>query len=189
MINILRKVKRMSNYRDILEAYLKTLDIKADRVLDVGGAALPVKGRVKSFDVKEYDILDLPNYDLNYRFTLTKQSVDIVFCLEVMEYIFNPFIAIENLGRLLVDGGILYITFQFLYPVHNPKEADYMRYTKQGAIKLLNEEGFKILKVIPRTMTPEGQVLIRQFRIAEGMHAAKGVVHNELGVIIKAQKL
>ena len=48
----------MSNYRDQLESYLKTLDIKADRVLDVGGAALLVKDRVKSWDVEEYKIAD-----------------------------------------------------------------------------------------------------------------------------------
>jgi SAM-dependent methyltransferase len=127
----------MSNYRDALESYLKRLDIKADSVYDVGGKELPINGRVKSWDVKECDILDLPEFDLNKPFILNEQSRQVVFCLEVMEYINNPVTAMINLGRLLVDGGTLYITFPFIYPTHNPVSNDYARYTYMGAIKLL----------------------------------------------------
>lgn len=50
----------MSSYfRQKLESYLKTLDVKADRVLDVGGSQLSIKGRTKSFQVKELLTLDL----------------------------------------------------------------------------------------------------------------------------------
>ena len=49
-------IERMSNVRRQLEAWLKTIDVKADCVLDVGGAQLPVKGRTKSWEVKEEDL-------------------------------------------------------------------------------------------------------------------------------------
>lgn len=198
----------MSKYRDQLEAYLKTLDIKADRVLDVGGAALPVKNRVRSWDVKEYHIWDngleerdkshIIDYgiDINVPWPDRRKGVhpyiknyDIAFCLEVFEYVYNPILAVKNIYGILSTGGLLYITFPFIYPVHNPKENDYLRYTRNGAIKLLNVGGFKILNVIPRLMSPSGMTQWKQFTDCEGMHSARGVEHNELGVIIKAQKV
>ena len=41
----------MSKWREQLESHLSTIDVVADSVLDVGGAAKPVKDRVKSWKV------------------------------------------------------------------------------------------------------------------------------------------
>jgi SAM-dependent methyltransferase len=185
----------LSNYRDQLESYLKTLDIKADRVLDVGGAALPVKDRVRTWDVNEYLILDTDSNDppvIDFQLELDdaeyyKETADVVFCLEVMEYIIHPIVAVRNLHKILKPNGILYITMQGIYPTHNPIEDDAMRWTKNGAIKILSG-CFDILQIIPRTMTPAGESHWIQFMKAEGMHPAKGMKHNELGWIIKARK-
>ena len=88
----------MSRYREVLEEYLKTLNIKADRVLDVGGASNPVKSRVKSWEVDECKIADSGLEDGEYDIGMDLNTIDIVnlnllsnfniiFCLEVMEYI------------------------------------------------------------------------------------------------------
>lgn len=172
--------------------------------MDVGGAAKPVKDRVRSWDVGEYLIADngleggeftipldlnngMPGLEMQIRHDYS--PVNYLFCLEVMEYVYDPIPAIETLSRLVIDNGILLISFCFLYPIHEPKQADYARYTRTGAIKLLEENGFKILDIIPRLMTPSGTTQWRQFIQAEGMHAAKGIEHNELGIIVKAQKI
>jgi hypothetical protein len=63
----------MSFYRDQLENYLKTIDVKAETVFDVGGKEKPVKGRTKSWTVKNYEILDIPEHDLNVLFPNPKQ--------------------------------------------------------------------------------------------------------------------
>jgi SAM-dependent methyltransferase len=189
----------ISNYRDQLESYLKTLDIKADRVLDVGGAAKPVRDRVKSWKVGEYKILDNGlekgeydfSYDLN-KFAIQKLSIgtfNIIFCLEVMEYIYDPFVAIKNISEVTKENGLLYISFPFVYPYHEPKESDFTRYTCDGAARLLGVNGLKIIETTTRKMTEAGNIAWRQFIQAEGMHAAKGVAHNQLGWIIKAQKV
>lgn len=199
----------MSRYRDILESYLKTLEIKADSVLDVGGAAKPVKDRVKSWDVKEYKILDngLENIGYNYKGDLnnflgklralliySEISVDIVFdiafCLEVFEYIYNPVQAVKNLNDLLKNNGILYITFPSTYPPHNPIGFDYLRYTKQGATKLLESNGFKIINIFPRRMADP--MLYMQHLKAEGYKYRGGEEAGTLfdaGYIIEAQKI
>lgn len=195
-----------SYYRQQLEEYLKTLDIKAERVLDVGGSQLSIKDRVKTWDVQEYKVLDLadphkgekPNieWDLNEPIATTDigkwyqfvgvEEFDVMFCLEVMEYIFNPVVACKNLEFLLKPGGLLYITFPFVYPVHEPREDDVLRYTRRGAIKLLENAGFEIEEIVPRTTKA---LSLAQFYSAEKMRAAKGYeYHEEVGVIIKARK-
>lgn len=191
-----------SNPRRQLEDWVKKIDVKADRVLDVGGSQLPIKKRVKSWDVRDYKILDLeaphegpkPDivFDLNIMsYTLEhKETIDIVFCLEVMEYIWSPVAAIQNMHNFLKAGGILYISFPFLYPHHNPKGLDYMRYTRWGAEKLLTQTGFKIISNTPRIATDAGLEYLAGFYGAEGMRSAAGYDgHDEIGYLIKAIKV
>ena len=157
-----------SVYRQQLEAYLKTLDIKADRVIDVGGGSNPVSKRVKSWDVRDYQVIDNElerqqtkitfKFDMNNRLLNEDASqFDIVFCLELFDYIWDPVQACKNLRKLCADKGKLIVTFPFVYPNHNPVAYDMLRYTKQGVAKLLNEAGFWIDKTIPRRIANTGQ--------------------------------
>lgn len=203
-----------SYYRQQLEEYLKTVDVKADRVLGVGDAQQLTKGRTKSWEVGEYKILDLEQphkaehkvdimWDLNLfvadyinwnKFnkepgdnTAYANYFDTIFCLEVAEYLYNPLEAMYNLSYWLKPGGILYISFPFCYPVHQPIEDDMLRYTRRGATKLLEESGFEILEITPRTVKVAS---LRALYAAEKMRAAKDYpYHDEVGVIIKAKKL
>ena len=200
-----------SNSRQQLEAWLKTIEVKADMVLDVGGAQLPVKGRTKSWEVKDYKILDLeqpheckqkPDYeiDLNkdkgelkilnrYTEEWTLEEFNIAFCLEVAEYWWNPVVALQIINHLLKPGGVLYISFHFLYPKHNPVKNDYLRYTEAGAIKLLKEAGFIIDEIEHKQMKPDSRAFYHAFLQAEGMKAAKDCNHDESGYLIKAIKV
>lgn len=152
----------MSVYRNSLEAYLKTLDVEADSVIDVAGASNPVSKRVRSWRVNNYDVLDNElerqqigidiKHDMNEPIDERKvvKSYDMVFCLELMEYVWNPVQACINLRWFCKPDSRLIITFPFVYPNHNPVGFDMMRYTKQGAQKLLTYTGFVIDEIIPR---------------------------------------
>lgn len=198
----------MSSYsRQQLENWLKNIDVKADSVLDIGGSQLPIKGRTKSWDVKECKILDIEEpheckvkpdliYDLNI-FEIPslnkadninwRYDFDIAFCIEVMEYIYNPVNALRFIKNMLKQGGILYLSTHFIYPVHNPVECDYLRYTRAGIIKLLEESGFKIEEIVPRTTR---NIKLLTFLNDEKMKAARGYnKHNEIGHLIKAVKI
>ena len=172
----------MSFYRDQLENWLSGIEVKADRVLDVGGKDLPVKGRTKTWEVnKTYAVLDLPEYDLNdYG---GSDEADIVFCLEVMEYIHNPVRAMENLYDLLKFGGTLYITFQFIYPWHKPVADDCLRYTRSGVVKLLKD--FKMVKIQERFAKYPDKLL--DFYKSGGMHVGGDSIVT--GFMVKARKL
>jgi len=207
-----------SKPRQALESWIKSLKIKADRVLDVGGAQKPVKGRTGEWDVKEYLISDIefphdnsPKPDIvfdlsNYyvenlfdnNFTPSKDDMklfkkfDTVFCLEVMEYVSDPVQAIKNLNRLLKQGGKLYISFNFSYPTHNPPGLDYFRYTRFGVIKLLEDNGFKIDKLTPRTCEMNtGYPELMQFYSKQGMKYTKDIkgIHEETGHLVEAHKI
>lgn len=140
-----------SNARKQLESWLRTIDVDCDSVIDIGGIKNLVQKRVKSWKVRDYKVLDYQgspdyNYDLNYPIPALPQF-DIAFCLEVMEYIWNPVQAIQNISSLIKGGGILYISFHFIYPFHQPKDKDYLRYTISGIKRLLKEGGLEIVKI------------------------------------------
>ena len=180
-----------SNTRRQLETWLKTIDVNG-MVLDVGGIALPVKNRTKSWNVSDYKILDScagkrgvkTDYvnDINYP-VYRIPSVDIIFCLEVMEYIWNPVTALINLNRFLKPDGTLYISFHLFFPHHHPSDMDFLRYTRRGIAKILEETGFKVEEIVPRmTIVPE---TLKKFCDAESK------IYNhpgEMGYLIKAKK-
>jgi len=204
----------MSSYtRRQLEQYLKTIDVKADRVLDIGGSQNPIKKRTKSWEVKDYKILDLEQpheceqkpdiiCDINnYPFSTDENKMKIVehkryfnvaFCIEVSEYWFDPMTALCNTNSFLVQGGILYISFHFIYPAHNPVDQDYLRYTPRGIEKLLKESGFEIEEMIPRLEEPnvtKKNNLMNWFKL-QGMRPTKEYdKHNWVGCIVKARKI
>lgn len=196
--------------RQQLEAWLKTLDVKCESVLDVGGAQKSIRGRTKSWEVENYQVLDLPEphekhesvtqtMDLNEPYLDDDASAlleeigkkiegyDVVFCLEVMEYIWNPVEACKNLALLTKEGGVLYMSVPFVYPVHNPKHNDYLRYTDMGISKLLENAGFKVDELIPRKA--EYFNLLDAFYSGEGMKKSREYgSHESTGWLIKATK-
>ena len=191
----------MSSYsRQQLEDWLKTIDVKAGAVLDVGGSQLPIKGRTKSWDVEGYRILDLafPHEikqktdiiaDINHRESdLSKYYgvFDVAFCLEVTEYLWNPVEAFDNIRRMLKQGGILYLSSHFVYCQHNPAEFDYLRYTPAGIEKILEMAGFEIIEHKKRTSD-----YLPEYYVYDKMKMSKdnNINHNDIGSLIKAKKL
>ena len=199
-----------------MENWLKKIEIKGGRVLDVGGSQNPVKKRLKIFEPDEYKILDLEKpheceqkpdiiYDLNKNDLLDNirsdndivivvtedidnKLFDFVFALEVFEYIFNPIQALKNINSFLKKGGLFYSSWHFLYPVHSPTEQDYLRYTFRGVEKLLKKTGFEILEMKPRLF--RHNEMWRDFYVSEGMRPAKDYdKHGWQGCLCKCKRL
>lgn len=198
-----------STSRRQLEAWLKTIEVPAGVcVVDIGGAQKLVKGRVQSWgDDILYKVLDLPQPheladECRGEFAIkcdiqdgvdwiknhtVPSSVDVVFCLEVSEYWTRPLDALKNIATLLKAGGVLYISFQFIYPAHNPVGEDCLRYTCAGAEKLLTLAGFGELEVVERTAENSDNLL--DFYELEGMKPTKVAPHRATGWLIKAKKI
>ena len=169
----------MSFYREQLEKYLSELNINAETVLDVGGRHKPVQGRTKSWNVKNYFILDLPEYDLDEEIKFEHKG-DFIFCLEVFEYLINPLQGMKNIANLLKKGGKAIISFPLVYPVHNEVEKDSLRFTESGIRRLATKAGLSVEKVNYRKTKTN---TLTQYYADDGMRMAKGVNHQITGYI------
>lgn len=186
-----------SSYRMELDRWISTLDIKARSVLDIGGAQLPIKKRTRSWNVQDYKIADLDQphadspkpdvvLDLNEKINqLAHDKYDLIFCLEVFDYIWNPAQAFENIANLLETGGRAYVTFPFMYPTHQPIEDDALRYTEFGVRKLAAHADLEVSSIIRRL--PETNAIDIMWR-GERMRAAKHYDHAVTGWIVELRK-
>lgn len=208
----------MSYYRQQLEEWLKGISVKAERVLDIGGASNPVRSRLKSWEVSECIFFDngaeeakvdyMP-FDINvpierqfagyYRDGLENGMPTVVvdgtfkfnaiFCLEVFEYVWNPVQAIKNIYDLMTKDSVAYISFPAIYPVHNPVEIDYLRYTRAVIEKYLKDNLFDRVEITPRVATA-GRAELGAFYRSEGMHPVRGSeLPYDIGYLVKAVKL
>lgn len=197
--------------RDQLNQWLSKIEVSDNsKILDIGGSQLPMEGsrRLKSVGENcKFKILDLeqphevkkmpdiemdlnrcwceqnPKIDLKY-----KDYFDIAFCLEVSEYLWNPYWALRNMKCFLKQDGILYMSFHFITPIHGPLEQDFLRYTKWGVEKLMKESGFEILDITTRPLgEPHVFMDLCQRERMRPSKAYKG--HNESGYLVIAKRL
>lgn len=184
-----------SSYRMELDKFLNDLVVNTGVVLDIGGSQLPLPKRIKSFHAEKYIIADLPEphadspkpdyeIDLNKPFDLELQA-DLVVCLEVFDYVWDPATAFLNIARHMKPGAQTIISFPFMYPTHQPVEDDALRYTEGGIKKLSDYAGLRITKIIARR--PESQAIEFLWR-TERMRAAKHYDHNVTGWIVMLEK-
>lgn len=196
-----------SKTRQQLEDWVSRFEISG-KVLDVGGAQLSLKGRVRFAGESEIWTLDLPAaheqnqksdlvWDINKclfsELSQTSQferrdlfgTFDHVFCLEVSEYLWNPVCAMKNLALFLKEGGRAYVSFHFLYPVHKPVDADFLRYTPAGAEKLAEIAGFEVVKHTARVASTD---VLAKFYASEGMKGAPLTNHLVIGSLLELKK-
>lgn len=191
----------MSSYsRQQLEAWLKKIDVHG-KVIDIGGSQKPIKGRTKTWNASEYSILDLPVpheqdtapdiiRDLNKGHEADEATdgyYDIAFAIEIMEYMYEPVVALRQMASLLKRGGLLHISFHYFYPVHNPENQDFLRYTRSGVKKILSVAGFEIQSLTPRYLEQPG--IMDMMIHNEGMRGIGGAINAEQGYMVTASKM
>lgn len=169
-----------------LENWLKGIDVSG-RVLDIGGSQNPVKGRTGLWkEDTKYAIMDLEYpHELKQKpdvigdiqsfptekLEAMKYKFDTIFCLEVAEYWHDPATAMKNIGALLRQGGKAYVSFHWLYGLHNPEWADCLRYTYGAIEKLGNMAGLMIEDCQVKTISEDAKKRLQAFYLNEGMRA------------------
>lgn len=135
-------------------------EIKSDMsILDIGKS---MRNKYEKIICKEKKTLDLNIFNdyPDYQFDLSGELIDnnsilfnkfdAVICLAVLEHVYNPFIAVNNIKSMLKKNGILFGYVPFLYHYHAPKNLefqDFFRYSKDGLAYLLKD--FKEIKLYP----------------------------------------
>lgn len=111
------------------------------RVLDVGCGDKPY--RTWFGKVSEYiglDVLHGPNVDVVVAdgdpWPLPDNNYDTVFSTQVIEHVGNLELTLAQMSRVLKEGGVIILSFPFLYNVHGAPY-DHRRFTHYGAEKLL----------------------------------------------------
>lgn len=89
----------------------------------------------KNIDVVT-DILTTPFQD---------SSFDAVYCLQVFEHIPKPWLAVQEIRRVLVPGGVCVVSAPFLQASHADPD-DYFRYTVAGLESLFSAPEFELLE-------------------------------------------
>ena len=133
------------HYLDL--ALEKNKQIFKGRVLDVGGKKdnrrgnfIPPYKQVDEWLFLNNDmqsnpdiLMDLPNISLE------DNSVDVVLCTEVIEYIYDYKKLLSEMSRVLKQDGILLLSFPFIYPLHADDKHDYYRLTESLIRKELSK--------------------------------------------------
>ncbi len=92
--------------------------------------------------------------DLNNNIPLDNESVDTVFCVDVIEHIKRPAILMSEISRILKPGGNLIIGVPYMYWVHDP-EYDYHRYTHHMLKVFCDDNNLRVVELKPYGGLPE----------------------------------
>lgn len=118
-----------------------------DMVLDVGcGASAIIQGEfnVTRCDLNAGNIPDVVCNALNLSFS--RESFDAVIHSWVLEHIEEPRVAIDECYRVLKPGGLLYLTTNMAWHLHE-KPRDYYRFTEFGLRYLFCETTWEVVSI------------------------------------------
>lgn len=80
---------------------------------------------------------------------LAADSFDLVICTEVLEHSSQPWVAMQELRRILRPGGRLLLSVPHVWFYH-PHPADHWRFTQQGIARLARDSGFEVETLLSR---------------------------------------
>ncbi|MFC1926557.1 methyltransferase domain-containing protein [Chloroflexota bacterium] len=102
-------------------------------VLDVGAMHQPYR---KYITCDNYSVLDIRDSTATYHMDIHDTDIpsgefDTIIATEVLEHLYNPFQAVDEMHRLLRAGGYLIASTRFIYHYHGSPD-DYFRFTEHG---------------------------------------------------------
>ena len=150
IINLIKKTKinnyYLKNKEDFRDKILKEIEPN-DHVVDMGMAMREKHKKINSALLQTIDANDFGDYpdiicDICADINGLENKYDKIICLAVLEHVYNPFKAIENLRLMLKDNGIIYGFVPYLYKYHAPmdlKYQDYFRFSKDTLAYLFKD--------------------------------------------------
>ena len=122
-------------------------------ILDVGCGIKPYQQlyKYKKYIGMEIDTPEMrqnKNIDVFYNgknFPFQNASFDSVVCNQVLEHIFEPYMFLSEINRVLKENGKLFLTVPFIWDEHL-QPFDYGRYSSFGLKYLMEKHGFEVLE-------------------------------------------
>ena len=143
LINLIKKVKinnfYLKNQKDFRDKILKEID-ENDCVLDIGMAMRDRHNKINSKILETLDVNDFGEYpdiicDICSDVSSLENRYNKIICIAILEHVYNPFLAVTNLKKMLKDNGVIYGYVPYLYHYHAPnnlKFQDYFRFSKDA---------------------------------------------------------
>jgi SAM-dependent methyltransferase len=75
---------------------------------------------------------------------LPERSLDTILCISILEHCKRPGAMVENLGRLLRPGGVVFFQAPFAY-IDGHLDPDYWRFCRQGYLLMAEEAGLEVV--------------------------------------------
>jgi uncharacterized protein YbaR (Trm112 family) len=119
--------------------------VTGGNILNIGGGEQDLGPRVISLDIAQANGVDI--IADAHKLPFCDRSIDAVICTAVLEHVWDPYLAVTEIYRVLKKGGRVYIELPFIYAYHPAAgtEMDYTRYTEAGTRRLMNK--FKMLEL------------------------------------------
>ena len=159
LIQLIKNIKinkfYLNNQKDFRDKILNEIK-DTDQVLDIGKGMRDKFNKIRcnhleTLDVNEYE--DYPDIICDLCGKITQdinKKYDKIICLAVLEHVYNPFMAIENIHKLLKDDGEVYGMVPYLYHYHAPNDLkfqDYFRFSKDALSYLFKD--FRHVELYP----------------------------------------
>jgi SAM-dependent methyltransferase len=144
----------------------RTMFLTSKTVLDIGEGLRAREGRGNRFFKGhawlqeyiarvEYKVMDpVADYKPDivgdiHNIPLPNESIDAIFCLAVLEHVENPLRAMEEMGRVLREGGkmLIYVPFLYYYHAEEGYYGDYWRFTHDTLV--LFGKPYKKYEIVP----------------------------------------
>jgi len=167
LIEIINKTKinhyYIKNHKDFRDRIINDISPE-DSVLDIGKAMRNKFEDIKCKNLETLDVNDYGDYP-NIIFDICSNDVselknkyDKIICIAILEHVYDPFKAVNNLREMLKEQGIIFGYVPYLYHYHAPRDLkfqDYFRFSKDALSYLFKD--FKSVELFPvrgRISTP-----------------------------------
>lgn len=139
--------------RDIEYSKISNLEIKG-KLLDIGGSQKSgyhqlFKGKplIITANIDPVYGCDLV-FDIQNKFPISNKEYDAVTSFNVLEHIYGFHNVFSETNRILKNDGQFIFATPFLFNIHGSPD-DYFRYTKSCLVRLLEDNCFKVEKIVP----------------------------------------
>lgn len=135
-------VPRWERIQSVADAALAEAGCSGGTMLEIGGRLNPRKADFPSFTYHALDLQDAPGAEVAVgNITdcphIADESYDFIFSLDVFEHIDKPWLAAQEIQRLLKPGGVTMHSTLFAWRYH-PCPIDYWRYSAEGLKSLFD---------------------------------------------------
>lgn len=126
------------------EQLSKKENLKNKIAIEIGGSERSIKTILEKFGINYKVAPNFPEVDIQ-KLPYKNNSFDFLIVDQVLEHVEKPWIAVEEVFRVLKPGGICVTTGPLMFCYHGGREhRDYFRFTPDGWKSLFSK--FKILE-------------------------------------------